>query len=164
MVWKIIFFHNFKEAIRYFKKEAIRETISNFLSIEYIYYSLKFQNWPVAPKFGFWKLAFRREVCAKSARPSEAMQWICEVDEATPYHDPTEHSEWLKCKLPMQRAKLTTKYIYYQYIKYNRKSNTSFFYHITTKCYCSYYTPKHLCPFFFLLFFSSILSLFNNKL
>ena len=44
--------------------------------------TLEFERWPTVAKFRAWRLAFRREVSNKSARPKEALKWISEVDHA----------------------------------------------------------------------------------
>ena len=44
--------------------------------------SFDFPKWPSASKSRQWKLAVRRETSSKSARPTDAMQWFCEIDTA----------------------------------------------------------------------------------
>ena len=48
---------------------------------------LEFEPWPSVIKFRAWKMSFRREVASKSAKPTEALKWISEVDQASDISD-----------------------------------------------------------------------------
>ena len=41
---------------------------------------LHFDKFPTPATFGYWKIRFKTEVCTCSQFPSEAMQWIKEVE------------------------------------------------------------------------------------
>ena len=48
---------------------------------------LEFESWPSVIKFRAWKMSFRREVASKSAKPTEVLKWISEVDLASHISD-----------------------------------------------------------------------------